>query len=145
MLTARQIKQTRTSTMTTNVLFSIDKQDQASLDLFKATINYNRIRGGIVSVEGMYHGRSERSFVMSLKDFNEIVRGTDAIHDQESILLVSGSRMESTIEYLDGPVKSEYKGRLKEVSKATALDNGSYTYRQDLNAYWISLPHRRWK
>lgn len=126
------------------VIFSIDNvHDLRTLSKFTHHLDVmqamQRLEGSVVLSIGSYKGQMEQSFIMLRDDFDKHVRGSDWIKDQESILhLEDGHRgvVYGDLEYLaDG--SSEHIGIMREVPLAEAMKHDGWTYRPDLNTYWI--------
>ena len=127
------------------VIFSIDNEDDpSSIYTFAARIGRVRNRAktsNLIPCVGSYKGQKENAFMWSLKDFNDHIRGTIFVAQQESILHVaSGNKMEAELEYLqpDAVTTHEFIGCMHQVCKEEALVSDAYTYRPDLNMYWVA-------
>lgn len=85
---------------------------------------------------GVYKGQAEHSFIVSPEDFDAIVRGSDWIKGQESVLRVAlGNKMECHLEFLDGR-ENEPLGHICQVSESEAIANGDYTYLPSSGVYY---------
>ena len=91
---------------------------------------------------GSYKGQLETSFLMRSDDFERFINcrsGWPFIKNQESILRVSEcNKQYATLEYL-ATGKKEFIGSLKCVDKDTALKQDAWTYRPDVDQYWIAV------
>jgi len=125
------------------VIFSIDNEDNPfAMHLFMDYIDMVRSRAktsNLIPCVGSYRGQKENALMWSLKDFNEHIRGTIFVAQQESILHVaSGNKMEAELEYLQKPTFNFFIGCMHQVCKEEALASEAYTYRPDLNMYWVA-------
>ena len=125
-------------------IFSIDNVDNPHalakflryMDTAKAMQN---MTGNLIQCIGSYKGKLEISFILNERDFNKLVRGKWWIENQESVLEVTQcNKSYATLVYLaDGARESI--GSLKNVSGVEAMQNDAWTYRPDLDQYWISV------
>lgn len=128
------------------VIFSIDNEDNPfAMHLFMDYIDMVRSRAktsNLIPCVGSYNGQKENAFMWSLNDFNAHIRGSIFVTRQESILHVaSGNKMEAELEYLqpDAAILThEFIGCMHQVCKEEALVSAAYTYRPDLNMYWVA-------
>ncbi|MDG1314080.1 MAG: hypothetical protein P8P29_00975 [Flavobacteriaceae bacterium] len=127
------------------VIFSIDNEyNPHSTDIFRRYIRMvqdGAKTSNLIPCVGSYKGKKENAFMWSLQDFNEHVRGSVFVAQQESILHVaSGNKMEADLEYLqpDAPLEAEFIGCMHHVCKEEALASEAYTYRPYLNMYWVA-------
>jgi len=126
------------------VIFSIDNEDDPfSMRTFMNYIDMVRSRAktsNLIPCVGSYKGQKENAFMWSLKDFNAHIRGSIFVTRQESILHVaSGNKMEAELEYLDDAATFRmFIGCMHQVCKEEALVSHAYTYRPDLNMYWVA-------
>jgi hypothetical protein len=131
--------------MANYVIFSVDNvQDVRTLAQFSHHLDMKRAmqktKDSVKTCIGSYKGVMEQSFIMSRDDFDLVVRGTKWVENQESILHVEdGHRgvVYGALEYLaDGT--TEHIGVLREVSQSEAIQHDGWTYRPDLNKYFIA-------
>lgn len=129
------------------VIFSIDFENNPHrMNIFKNYIaeNHHRMNGNVVDMIGCYKGKREHCFICRLDDFDQLIRGSAFIAGQESILLVaSGNKMEVGLEYLKPPVGfDDWKvvdlGCMHEVCREEAMQAENWSYRPDLDVYWIA-------
>lgn len=86
---------------------------------------------------GSYNGEEEQSFIMPLNLFNEYVRHSGYVDDQESFLTITGcNKAYAVLEYQDGR-PNEGLGSMQQVSEAIARTYPSWTHRLDTNAWYI--------
>lgn len=122
-------------------IFSIDfENNPLRLSIFKAFLAECAMRGAVVPIIGSYKGQTEHSFLCRRDDFEAYIRGTAFMQGQESVLHVaSGNKMETTLEYLDGR-PSEFLGCMQQVTYEEAMTHDSWSYRPDINIYWVAKP-----
>jgi len=94
------------------------------------------LKGNMVMCIGAYKGVLEDSFILCVEDFNNLVRGSSYLKGQESVLHVRGMRMHCEFEYLVSGSK-ESSGLLVQVTAQEAFKSDGWTYRPDMNTYWI--------
>lgn len=131
------------------VIFSIDNvTDLHSLSKFLHFVDVQRamgrLKGEMKLCIGAYKGALEQSFLMTEHDFAHYIEGSEYVVGQESVLLVEDGHYGETyasLHYLmDGVRDGEqvHLGLLKSVKKIVALAQGDWTYRPDLDTYWIA-------
>ena len=131
------------------VIFSIDDaHDLRSIAKFTHFMDVQkamgRLNGDPKICIGAYKGVLENSFIVTESDFYHHIEGTDYVLGQESILLVEDGHhgeMYASLHYLEQGVRDgeHYSlGLLKSVDKSVALEQDAWTYRPDLNTYWIA-------
>jgi hypothetical protein len=124
-------------------LFTIDFENNPQrMNVF---INFLRqcektSEGYFVAAIGCYRGKRENAFICKQSDFNRFIRGTVYMNGQESVLHVaSGNKQEAHLEYLaDG--RRESLGSMHQVTMGEALASDGWTYRPDLDMYWVARP-----
>jgi hypothetical protein len=127
------------------VIFSVDNvHDVRTLAQFSHHLDMKRammkLKGRVALAIGSYKGVMEQSFILLRDDFDAVVRGTDWIKGQESVLHVEdGHRgvVYGALEYLSTG-STEHIGVVREVSQSEAMQHDGWTYRPDLNKYWIT-------
>jgi hypothetical protein len=130
--------------MANYVIFSIDNvHDVHTLAQFSHHLDMKRamqkLSGQVVLAIGSYKGVMEQSFILLRDDFDAVVRGSDWIKDQESILHVEDGMygvVYGALEYL-ATGTTEHIGVMKEIDKREVSAYDAWTYRPDLNKYWI--------
>jgi hypothetical protein len=131
------------------VIFSIDNvHDLHTLSKFLHHVDVHRVmqhmKGDMKLCIGAYKGVLEQSFIMTEHDFVLLIQGSEYVQNQESVLLIEdGHRgeMYASLHYLsNGVCDGEHisLGLLKSVDKSAALAQDAWTYRPDLNTYWIT-------
>jgi hypothetical protein len=131
--------------MANYVIFSIDNvHDVHALAQFSHHLDMKRamqkLKGNVVLAIGSYKGVMEQSFILLRDDFDLVVRGSDWIKEQESILHVEdghGGVVYGALEYL-ATGTTEHIGVLREVPQVEAMLHDGWTYRPDLNKYFIA-------
>lgn len=93
------------------------------------------LKGNMVLCIGCYKGILEDSFLLRSDDFDKWVRNSGYVNGQESVLHVRGKDMHCEFEFLQGGCDSV--GRLVQVTAQEAFKSDGWTYRPDLNIYWI--------
>ncbi len=96
----------------------------------------DHLKGNMVLCIGATGGVLEDSFILCAEDFNEFVRNSPYLKDQVSVLHVRGERMHCEFEFFCMDNKCT-GGCMVQVTAQEAFDNGSWTYRPDMNTYWI--------
>lgn len=129
------------------VIFSIDfENNPLRMNVFK---NYcasiaDQMQGNIVDMLGCYKGKREHCFICRLDDFDAYFRTSVYLRGQESIMLVaSGNKMEVGLEYLTpyGDSRSNHVqdlGCMHEVCREEAMQADAWTYRPDMDVFWIA-------
>ena len=131
------------------VIFSIDNvHDVYTLAKFTHQMDVHRVmqrmQGEMKICVGAYKGVLEQLFIMTERDFGAFVEAGDHVQNQESVLLVEDGHhgeMYASLWYLDRGLRDGEHvslGLLKSVDKSVALAQDAWTYRPDLNIYWIA-------
>lgn len=127
--------------MLETVIFSIDKahdlHTQAKFLRYLDTLRaMGGLRGYVASCVGSYNGDIERSYMMPLVDFNNHVRDSGYVDNQESFLRVPGDvRQPCVLEYQDRQV--EVLGPMYQVSKDKAQEYDAWTYVEATGHYFV--------
>lgn len=122
------------------VIFSIDNVTDTHtlakfLRHFDTQVALSRTKGYLVPCIGSYKGQLEQSFICREDDYLSYVVSYGAVANQECVLWVdSGNCFSYDPEMNEEPT---YLGEIKEVSKKKAMKSDGWTYRPDLNSYWI--------
>lgn len=98
-----------------------------------------KLRGNVIPCIGSYKGVLEQSFLMRSDDYGEHVDNTHYMDNQESILRVSECNKQYAELYFLAEEGRVPIGSLKSVSKAEAMHHDAWTYRPDLDIYWVSV------
>lgn len=123
------------------VIFSIDNWwDLHTLAKFTRHVDtlrsMGKLQGNVVSLVGCYEDVLETSFLVTERDFEDHVLTSDYVKGQHSFMYVSEQKqMPARIVTQDGEILQ--RGRLKQVSVINALDQSGWTYRPDVNTYYI--------
>lgn len=117
------------------VLFSIDNvTDIHILAKFLRHFDTQRAlmktKGNLVQCIGMWKGKLEVSFLCREEDYEEFVKPLGFTNKQDCVILVSGPKMECFIDDF-------FIGQMEEVSKEEAFRSEGFTYRPDLDIYWV--------
>lgn len=98
-----------------------------------------KMKGKMQLCIGCYFGELERSYIMLREDFDDWVRQSGYVDEQESFMLVENGHKGSMFAYLqfaDG--REESLGQLLEVPPSTALRGYAWTYRPDMDKYFAT-------
>lgn len=90
---------------------------------------------------GCYLGKLERSYILRKDDFEAHVLESGYVDDQESFLVLRDGYygvVYATLEYQSGD--KVFLGTMEQVDAEEALAGEAWTYRPDLNAYFITNP-----
>ena len=120
-------------------VFSIDDwQLDSTVPAFMEYWSTKEAKGKIVPCSGRWMGDPEVSFICLTEDFESIVKGTDWVSNQESVLEVSEDKWMYTdlINLKTG--ERSYLGTMKTMSYDEAMTYPGYTYRPDMNVYWVA-------
>jgi len=130
-------------------IFSIDGEaDRNTVATFVMEFKLaDKTTGNLVPCEGSYKGVQETSFICLTSDFNNWVLRSGYVLNQESVLRVSEcNKKYTTLEYLDktfypNPEKCRdvFLGCMKSVTKEEAYKQDAWTYRADLDQYFIAV------
>lgn len=130
--------------MTKTVIFSIDSFDsprvlEKFLHLVNTKIAMQQMQGTIITCLGSYARRPEVSFIMGYEDFMQYVVNSGYVDGQESFMVVEKDHKDMSLAYLYFQHTGTYSHskRLREVSAEEALALGDWTYRPDMNKYWV--------
>lgn len=96
------------------------------------------LSGSVVTCIGSYKGEIEQSFMMLTADYETHVKPHGFTDKQESVLLVS----ECNKQYADLLFSNGSRlsiGSLKCVTKEEAMKQEAWTYRPDINQYWVAV------
>lgn len=124
-------------------IFSIDNvTDHRALSKFLHYMDkekaVGRMNGNLIQCVGSYKGKLELSFIVNEADYKRHIEWSDWIKDQECVLSVTEcNKAYATLIYSNG--EKVGIGSLKSVDKETALALDAWTYRPDLDQYWISV------
>lgn len=127
--------------MLETVIFSIDKahdlHQQARFLRYLDTVRaMGGLRGHVGSCVGSYKGVLERSYMIPLVDFNNHVRDSGYVSQQESFLHVPGDvRQPCVLEYSDG--SRESLGAMRQVTKDKVGDYDAWTYVEATGHYFV--------
>lgn len=121
-------------------IFSIDNEkNPAVLNQFAAYFwNHPERKDNLLPAIGVYKGQAEHSFIVSPEDWENIVKPSDFIKGQESVLFVAmGNKMECHLEFLaTGEILP--LGHMCEVSAQEAILSGDFTYLPSTGVYYIA-------
>ena len=121
------------------VIFSIDNQHDAFWRGVLAGM-FKGAKGNLIPCVGSYAGETEFSWLCLREDFDNLIAGTDLIAEQESIMAISEcNKQYARLEFLDGERDNVGLGSLKSVGKEEAMQHSGWTYRPDINIYWVAV------
>lgn len=128
------------------VIFAIDNDaDLHTNAKFLRHVDQLRAMGKLNSsmklVIGSYLGKLERSYILRKDDFETYVLESGYVDDQESFLVLRDGYygvVYATLEYQAG--RKVFLGTMEQVDADEALGSAAWTYRPDLNAYFITNP-----
>ena len=122
-------------------LFSIDNPTASVVAQFFATFNATPgTQGNLIQCLGKWNNEpQETSFCALSHDFDLMhSHHPQYFRKQSAVLRVSeNNNQEAFIEWLYRPCTVERLGVLRAVDQQTALKHQGWTYRPDLNQYWI--------
>ncbi len=118
------------------VIFSIDSVDRPdSIDAFY--LHTKDAPGEVICRDGSYKGSAETCFFTTKETFEEYVRGSTFIAEQESVLWVDPVNLEACLEYLaDG--RTAPVGRMNKVNKEEAIQYNSWHHDPVTGRYWTT-------
>lgn len=126
-------------------LFSIDNDNAENVSklhsLWNDRIKRGQLQGNLVQCVGKWRNEPEETSFCALSvDFNYMLRhfSRDFFHNQRAVLRVSeNNNQEAVLDWLRRPMIQERLGVLRAVDRATAMRSEGWTYRPDLDQYWI--------
>ena len=124
----------------TYVIFSIDNVTDTHtlakfLRHFDTQVALSKTKGYLQSCIGSYNGKLEQSFICLRDDYLDYVEPYGAVRNQECVLWIDLDDC-----YMCDPEMNEepiFIGELKEVSKKKAMKSEGWTYRPDMDVYWV--------
>lgn len=120
------------------VIFSIDNEHDPFWRGVLAGM-FTAAQGKLVPCVGSYNGETEHSWLCLRSDYDAIVAPTTMMDNQESIMAISEcNKQYARLEFLDGR-ENVGLGSLKSVSAEEAKRHSSWTYRPDIDVYWVSV------
>jgi len=103
------------------------------LSVLEATV---ATKGHIVPCVGSYKGKLEPSFICLTEDWNNHLADRSWVQNQECVMEVSEcNKKYAQLRYQDG--STQYLGCLKSVSAEEACKHTGWTYRPDMDTYWV--------
>jgi len=123
------------NTMHTFIIFEIDNPTAARLmaveDLFEGSNTKP------VSCTGGWEGDTSPSFIARMDDFDRLIRPSGYVDNQDCFMTVSEcNKMYCGLAWADGHY--EPMGNMTQVTEEQALAAPGYTYRHDLDIYWMA-------
>jgi len=127
------------------VVFSIDNvTEMRTLKRFLKVVDtakaMKKMEGDMKLCIGSYKGVMEQSFIMRQDDFEAFVVPNGFVQNQESFLILEYGHKDVVYASLlwNESKRHEPIGRMVEVSHKKALRQDAWTYRPDLNAYFVA-------
>lgn len=124
-------------------IFSIDNptdwHQMAKFMRYVDTIRVlQKLKGNIIQCIGSWENKLEHSFICLSEDFEKFIIDSKYVDNQEYVLLVSQNKKQFA--YLKNLKTEEITsiGRLRQVSKKEALSLPCWTYRPDLDLYYVA-------
>lgn len=98
-----------------------------------------KTKGKFIQCVGSWEGVIEPSFLCRTEDFEEHILKSGYVDKQDCVLQISecNKQYAQLLWLLEGT--TEFVGSLKSVDKETALKENGWTYRPDLNTYWVTV------
>lgn len=94
--------------------------------------------GNFIQCVGSWEGKLEPSFICQTRDYEDHIKTSGYVDGQECVLQVSEcNKQYAQLLYPNGTTES--LGSLKSVAKDRAMEEAGWTYRPDLNTYWITV------
>lgn len=98
-----------------------------------------KLQGRVIPCVGSYEGVLEVSYICRSDDFDTHILNSGYVSGQESFVRLSEcNKQYAELEYQHTGVRKSL-GSLKSVDKDTAMKETAWTYRPDLNTYWITV------
>ena len=127
-----------------NVIFAIDDEKKIK-DLYRHFYTHPDTTGTLIPCVGSYRGVQEASYICSADAFERVflydTHGfNEFIRDQESFLYITqDNKQTATLHYKNGFDTKEFIGFMKSVDERTAKKQDAWTYRPDVDTYWIAV------
>lgn len=123
------------------IIFSIDNwYDIHTLAKFTRHVDtlrsMGKLKGAVTPLISSYEDKPEISFICTVEDFDTHIDGAGYMINQESYMYVSSDK-HMTAKVVDKHFETLKSGRLSAVNALTASDEASWSYRPDLNQYYI--------
>ncbi|AFM54606.1 hypothetical protein P12053L_01 [Celeribacter phage P12053L] len=126
------------------VIFAIDNDnDLHTVAKFMRHVDtqqaLDRMKGTLKHCIGSYNGELETSYIMTFEDFEQHVKKSGYIDNQESILMFEKGHRGVTYGTLvySGSAKDVPLGVMHAVSKDEAMLCDAWTYRPELDTYYV--------
>ena len=123
------------------VIFSIDNEDDPRVRRkFEGDFEDSVLTGSnLIKLIGAYKGETENAYLARVADFDAFVKPMGFVANQESILRVSEcNKRYAVLEYLADGTQQDL-GCLKDVPEAEAKAQEAWSYRPDIDVYWIAI------
>lgn len=128
--------------MSTAVIFSIDPKDMyETMKFYRHACDLKaggKMVGKIIPCIGGYEGQLEQSFAVAEADFFRHFFQSPFCLKQKTFMSVLTSGKHQIAQIEDWQTEEVLtKGRLEEVTMKKAFKSKGFTYRPDMNAYWV--------
>jgi len=121
------------------VVFSIDYDDNGTVRQFFENHFKSYATDNLVKLIGMYDGKKENSYLCNERDFKDVVYKSRFIKNQECVMFVTAcNKQYTTLVFLEDN-KEVYLGCLKDVSEEIAMQSDAWSYRPDMDKYWVTV------
>lgn len=100
----------------------------------------NKLSGNVVQCIGSWEGKLEPSFLCRSDDWFKFIAHSTYVEGQECVMQVSEcNKQYAQLVYNHGGdwMDTWFLGSLKDVDKEGAMMHKGWTYRPDLNTYWV--------
>lgn len=121
------------------VLFSIDNVTDTHtlakfLRHFDTQVAMGKTKGYLIQCIGSYEGNIELSFICNKKDYVDYVVPFGVVRGQDCVIEIKGEDCYLSDNDL---IFASYMGVIKQVTKKKAMKSDGWTYRPDLNSYFV--------
>ena len=98
----------------------------------------DKTKGKFIQCVGSWEGELEPSFLCNTEDYEAHIKDSGYVNGQECVMQVSEcNKQYAQLLYPSGV--AAFLGSLKSVGKDRAMKEHGWTYRPDLNTYWITV------
>jgi len=123
-------------------IFSIDGVERTDnlrkfLNFILENKAYDNIKHNCIQCIGSYKGELELSFIMRISDFKVVVDAGFVDGEESFVEFSECNKRYADLVWKDGVRQG--LGSLKSVTKEEAMKHDSWTYRPDMNTYWITV------
>lgn len=98
----------------------------------------DKLSGNVIPCISSYEGKLEPSFLCLTKDYEEFFKNHTSLKEQECVMQISEcNKRYAQLVYPDG--STFHLGCLKDVPAEEAKKKWEWTYRPDMDTYWIAV------